>query len=92
MLDVNVRRAGCSPTRTLDCGALQSQRAGRGGIVLNALLDGQDGTLQRAQLWPRPSVGADDSPRDRAELARHGVDVLAAAPGPVASGFAAVPT
>ena len=61
---------------------------GRGGIVLMASLVGWQGTPMAAHYAATKAYVQSLAEALRLELAPHNIDVLASAPGPVASGFA----
>lgn len=85
MLDVNCRAV---LLHSLAFGRRFAQR-GRGGIVLMASLVGWQGVPFSAHYAATKAYVQSLAEALHVELAAHGVDVLASAPGPVHSGFAA---
>lgn len=85
MLDVNCRAV---LALTLHFGKRFAER-GRGGLVLFGSLVGFQGTPQAAHYAATKAYVQTLAEALHLELAPKGVDVLASAPGPVASGFAA---
>jgi short-subunit dehydrogenase len=84
MIDVNVR-ALCAQTHHF---ANVFRDRGRGGIVLLSSIVGYQGMPNAANYAATKAYVQSLAEGLRSELAPHGVDVLAAAPGPTDSGFA----
>jgi short-subunit dehydrogenase len=85
MLDVNCRAL---LSQSLHFGRRFAER-GRGGLILLASLVGFQGTPFSAHYAATKAYVQSLAEALHVELAPHGVDVLASAPGPVQSGFAA---
>lgn len=85
MIDVNVR-AVCAQTHAF---ARRFRERGRGGIVLLSSIVGFQGMPHAANYAATKAWVQSFAEAIRVELAPHGVDVLAAAPGPTDSGFGA---
>jgi uncharacterized protein len=85
MLDVNCR----APLRMALRYGRRFARRGRGGIVLMSSIVGFQGTPNAANYAATKAYVQALAEALHVELAPHGVDVLASAPGPTASGFAA---
>lgn len=84
MIDVNIR-ALCAQTHQM---ARRFRQRGRGGIVLLSSIVGFQGMPHAANYAATKAYVQTLAEAIRVELAPHGVDVLAAAPGPTDTGFA----